>query len=98
MKTKEIYEEVLSVVEEVTDVPRNSILTSNQEECVDARFLLVFSLSRMLTDSEIARLTGRTRRGIAYLRSSDHKLDKWLVGKNWEDIKKRIGNELFLRR
>ena len=98
MKTKEIYEEVLSVVEEVTDLPRSAILSSNQEECVDARFLLVFSLSRMLTDSEIARLTGRTRRGIAYLRSSDHKLDKWLVGKNWEDIKKRIGNEFFLRR
>ena len=97
MKTKELYEEVLSVVEDVTDMPRSAILSSNQEECVDARFLLVYSLSRMLTDSEIARLTGRTRRGISYLRTSDHKLHKWLVGKNWEDIKKRLGNDLFLR-
>ena len=97
MKTREIYEEVLGVVEEVTDMPRCAILSSNQEECVDARFLLVFTLSRMLSDSEIARLTGRTRRGIAYLRTSDHKLHKWLVGKNWEDIKKRLGNDYFLR-
>ena len=97
MKSKELYEEVLAVVEEVTDMPRSVILSSNQEECVDARFLLVYSLSRMLTDSEIARLTGRTRRGIAYLRTSDHKLHKWMVGKNWEDIKKRLGNDLFLR-
>ena len=97
MKSKELYEEVLAVVEEVTDIPRSVILSSNREECVDARFLLVYSLSRMLTDSEIARLTGRTRRGIAYLRTSNHKLHKWLVGKNWEDIKKRLGNDLFLR-
>lgn len=95
MKTTEIFERTLQTVTEVTDIPRHELLSSNCEECVDARFLLVLALSKMLTDSEIARLMCRTRRGIAYLRQSEHKMHKWLVRRNWEEIEKRMGNNCF---
>lgn len=95
MKTNEIYEEVMAEVTRTTGIDRNSVLNSNCEECVDARYLLVRALGWMLTDSEIARLTGRTRRGIAYLRSCEHKMQKRLVRRNWEEIRKSLGSNYF---
>lgn len=88
MKTSEIYGSVLHAVAEVTGYSECEILESNREEHADARFLLVTALAKMLSDSEIARLTGMSRKGVAYIRSCDYKMKKWLVGRNWAEIRK----------
>lgn len=80
----------MAVALQVTGFTREEILRSNQEEHADARFLLVTALARMLSDSEIARLMGLSRKGVAYIRSCDFKLGKWLVGKNWEEMRKLL--------
>lgn len=36
----EMYDRIMSVVEEVTGISKDKILTSNCEECVDARHIL----------------------------------------------------------
>lgn len=41
---KETYLEILRIVEEVTDVSASEMLTSNCEEHVDARHILVYVL------------------------------------------------------
>jgi hypothetical protein len=38
----EMYDRIMSVVEEVTGISKDKILTSNCEECVDARHILVY--------------------------------------------------------
>lgn len=40
----EMYDRIMSVVEEVTGISKDKILTSNCEECVDARHILVYIL------------------------------------------------------
>lgn len=44
----EMYDRIMSVVEEVTGISKDKILTSNCEECVDARHILVYILGRGL--------------------------------------------------
>ena len=51
----EMYDRIMSVVEEVTGISKDKILTSNCEECVDARHILVYILgNRSFSDSKIA--------------------------------------------
>ena len=53
----EMYDRIMSVVEEVTGIPKDKILTSNCEECVDARHILVYILgNRSFSDNKIASL------------------------------------------
>lgn len=55
----EMYDRIMSVVEEVTGISKDKILTSNCEECVDARHILVYILgNRSFSDNKIAELTG----------------------------------------
>lgn len=57
----EIYDRIMGVVEEVTGISKDKILTSNCEECVDARHILVYILgNRSFSDNKIAELTGLT--------------------------------------
>ena len=52
---KETYLEILRIVEEVTDVSASEMLTSNCEEHVDARHILVYVLgNRGFSDTKIA--------------------------------------------
>lgn len=55
---KETYLEILRIVEEVTDVSAFEMLTSNCEEHVDARHILVYVLgNRGFSDTKIAEFT-----------------------------------------
>lgn len=65
----EMYDRIMSVVEEVTGISKDKILTSNCEECVDARHILVYILgNRSFSDNKIAELTGLTRPGVCIIR------------------------------
>lgn len=49
----EMYDRIMSVVEEVTGISKDKILTSNCEECVDARHILVYILgNRSFSDNK----------------------------------------------
>lgn len=56
-----IYEQVRWLVCDYTEISEEEMLTSNREECVDARYILVGVLSQYLTDEEIAKQSGLTR-------------------------------------
>lgn len=67
----EMYDRIMSVVEEVTGISKDKILTSNCEECVDARHILVYILgNRSFSDNKIAELTGLTRPGVCIIRNN----------------------------
>lgn len=87
MGKESLYREMLDVVCAVTGVNENDLLSSNREECADARFLLVLALSMRLTDLEICGLLRRTRQGISFIRSNVSKLRKWSVNAYWKEIK-----------
>lgn len=53
----EMYDRIMSVVEEVTGISKDKILTSNCEECVDARHILVYILgNRSFSDNKLRSL------------------------------------------
>lgn len=61
MCAKEYYVKVLECVIKHTATNEESILKSNKEACVDARYVLVHILSQRFTDEEIARFTGLSK-------------------------------------
>ena len=63
---KEIYEQVLSVVESVTGVNREQMLSASRaEECVEARIMLVYwLLDAGLRDKQIMELTKMSKQQI----------------------------------
>lgn len=69
MIMKETYLEILRIVEEVTDVSASEMLTSNCEEHVDARHILVYVLgNRGFSDTKIAEFTKLTRPCVCMIR------------------------------
>lgn len=89
MCTNEIFEEVLSVVCDVTGIERANVLANKDEESTDARCILVRYLSRLMPCVTIAKLLGRTRQGIHSILSRD-KGDTWLMKTNWKEVVKRL--------
>lgn len=53
-----IFNEVLEKVSEVTGIERMSVIRSNKEECVDARYVAIAILSEKLSDKQIAEVSG----------------------------------------
>lgn len=96
MKLEELYKDIIGVVCDVTGLVEADILSSNKEECADARYLLVLALSKMLTDHEIGRFINRTRQGVSFIRSNRQKLRKWTVAINWKVISKYIASNYFI--
>lgn len=58
---KMLYEQTRWLVCDYTEIEEHDILTSNREECVDARYIMIGVLSEYLTDDEIAKQSGLTR-------------------------------------
>ena len=54
----EYFNEVLNKVSKATEIDTYSILHSNKEECVDARYVLISVLSERLSDRQIAEVSG----------------------------------------
>jgi isopentenyldiphosphate isomerase len=55
---KELFEEVLENVCRSLELDRESVLHSNKEECVDARYVIIAVLSERLSDRQIAEVSG----------------------------------------
>lgn len=60
-RVKVLFNEVKYLVSDYSELSDQEILSSNREECVDARYIMVGVLTDYLTDDEIARFSGLTR-------------------------------------
>lgn len=58
---KELWLQTQWLVCNYTEIEEKDIMSSNREECVDARYILVGVVSEWLTDEEIAKQSGLTR-------------------------------------
>ena len=92
---RELYNQAVACVQKHTEVDFKGLMSSNREECVDARCLLVCALSRYgLTDHEVSELMGVTRQCVQKLRCSlDLRKRKWSVRTNWQRICHELSTE-----
>ena len=88
----EMYLEILRIVEDVTGIEAKKMLTSNCEEYVDARHILVAILSnRGYSDTKIAQLTKLTRPCICMIRNNfKHRLKRYFVNKNYQTVRDKV--------
>lgn len=79
----EMYDRIMSVVEEVTGISKDKILTSNCEECVDARHILVYILgNRSFSD---------TRPGVCIIRNNfKYRRKRYFVNLNYERVYAKV--------
>lgn len=94
MKSSELYQTTLNMVCELTELTSDDVLHCKNEECTDARCVLVACLSRYLTDTQMASLMGLTRQGVCWLRHSFEYSRKyrWCVGANAKEISKELAS------
>lgn len=95
MKAEEIFEEVLSVVSDITGIERADIRANRNEASTDARYILVRYLSKLMSCVTIGELLGRTRQGIHSILSRG-KGDTWMVETNWKEVVKRLESKYFI--
>lgn len=71
MCKSELFEYLLDVVSQETEINRERILSKEKSaEVVDARYILVYLLGRCgIYNSEIAHLTGLTRQAVGQMRT-----------------------------
>lgn len=55
---KDLFNEVLENVCRNLELDRESVMHSNKEECVDARYVVIAVLSERLSDRQIAEVSG----------------------------------------
>lgn len=89
MSNEEIFEDVLHSVSDVTGLSSKEILYNRNEECTDARYLLVKYLWRLMSCVCIGKMIGRTRQGVRSIMERT-KGDTWLLTRNWKEIVKRL--------
>lgn len=58
MCKKELFEDVLNNVCKAMELDAESVMRSNKEECVDARYVIIAVLSERLSDRQIAEVSG----------------------------------------
>lgn len=95
MCAKEIFEEVLSVVCDVTGIERADVLANKDEVSTDARYIMVRYLSKLMPCVTISKLLGRTRQGVRSILSRG-KGDTWLMERNWKEVVKRLESKYFI--
>lgn len=92
-----IFAEILNIVSSETEVPASQILSKKKdEETVDARYLLVYSLSMQgLTQTQIARLIGKDVRTVNNILNGfeERGRTRKMFGINLENIRKQLGNK-----
>ena len=89
MSNEEIFGDVLHSVSDVTGLSSKEILYNRNEECTDARYLLVKYLWRLMSCVCIGKMIGRTRQGVRSIMERT-KGDTWLMERNWKEIVKRL--------
>lgn len=96
MAMGEMYLDILRIVEEVTGVSAAEMLTSNCEEHVDARHILVYVLScRGYSDTKISQLTKLTRPCVCMIRNNfKYRQRRYFVNLNYQIVHSRVfGNK-----
>lgn len=58
MDKRDLFEEILGRVCEMTELSGEKVCKSNLEECVDARYVVIAVLSEKLSDKQIAEVSG----------------------------------------
>ncbi len=94
MSKDEVFNEALQTVSAVTGLSSKEILYNRNEECTDARFLLVKYLWRWMPVVCIGGLIGRTRQGVRSILQRE-KGDTWLMKRNWEEVVKQMESKGF---
>lgn len=93
MKTGDLYQIMMSTVCRHTGVGELELIDSKKEECVDARYLLVYFLSQFLTDEEISRQTKMPRQSVNRIRNHfDVKINKWSVKNCLHEISSELAH------
>ena len=95
MGKQDIFNRVLALVEEETEVTRNLILSGNKaEEVVDARALLIYTLYELgFYPSQIGALSGICPRCIMPFINNfnDRKDSRRMLGINYERVQRKLG-------
>ena len=88
----ELYWDILRIVEEVTGISAADFLTSNCEEHVDARHILVAILSeRGYSDIQIARMLNVTRPCVCMIRNNfKYRKRCYFVNVNYQNVKAKV--------
>ena len=94
MSNEEIFEDVLHSVSDVTGLSSREILNNRNEECTDARHLLVKYLWRLMPCVCIGKMIGRTRQGVRSIMERT-KGDTWMMERNWKEIVKQLESKGF---
>lgn len=91
MGINEYYRKILECVCKYTLIDEHSILNSNKEACVDARYVLVHILSQKFTDEEIGKMSGLSRTCANKIRNGfKYKFKKFSVRCIMEEVMKEI--------
>lgn len=73
MDKRYFFEEILKNVCKSTDLDAESVKSSNREECVDARYVVIAVLSEKLSDKQIAEVSGWSVQLVNKAKNSFHK-------------------------
>lgn len=92
---KSFYDKAYHTVSSVVGVP--DMFSSNREESVDARSILIYILSeRGVTDSQISLLTGLTRQCVNKLKNSVRlRSRKWSYRSSLQQVSNELATESF---
>ena len=80
MRKVELFNEVLDNVCKGTELDTDSVKSSNREECVDARYLVIALLSEKLSDKQIAEVSGWSVQLVNKAKNSFHNRCKCRYG------------------
>lgn len=80
MYKKELFEDVLEKVCELTELSVEKVCKSNLEECVDARYVIIAVLSERLSDRQIAEVSGWSVQLVNKAKNSFHNRCKCRYG------------------
>ena len=80
MNNVELFNEVLDNVCKRTELDADSVKSSNREECVDARYLVIALLSEKLSDKQIAEVSGWSVQLVNKAKNSFHNRCKCRYG------------------
>ena len=80
MNKVELFNEVLDNVCKRTELDADSVKSSNREECVDARYLVIALLSEKLSDKQIAEVSGWSVQLVNKAKNSFHNRCKCRYG------------------
>ena len=73
MDKRDFFEEILKNVCKSMDLDTESVKSSNREECVDARYVVIAVLSEKLSDKQIAEVSGWSVQLVNKAKNSFHK-------------------------